>query len=46
MRWKTIPPVGAAGLKARAFMDGTWGGSFHPDFQPQPETLGRAKAAV
>lgn len=36
MRWKTNPPVGAAGLKARAFMDGTWGGSFHPDFQPQP----------
>ncbi len=36
MRWKTIPPVGAAGLKARAFMDGTWDGSFHPDFQPQP----------
>jgi hypothetical protein len=35
LRWKTVPPIGAAGFKGRAFMDGTWGGSFHPDFEPQ-----------
>ncbi|WP_322054231.1 isochorismatase family cysteine hydrolase [Paraburkholderia bannensis] len=34
--WKTIPPIGAAGDKARIFADGTWGGSFHPDFEPRP----------
>ena len=36
MHWKTVPPIGAAGFKGRAFADGTWGGSFHPDFEPQP----------
>jgi nicotinamidase-related amidase len=35
MRWKTVPPIGEAGFKGRAFMDGTWGGSFHPDFEPR-----------
>jgi len=34
--WKTIPPIGAAGVKGRVFADGTWGGSFHPDFEPRP----------
>jgi ureidoacrylate peracid hydrolase len=34
--WKTMPPVQTAATKGRAFADGTWGGSFHPDFQPQP----------
>ena len=34
--WKTTPPIGAATAKGRAFADGTWGGSFHPDFEPRP----------
>jgi nicotinamidase-related amidase len=33
--WKTIPPIGASADKGRAFADGTWGGSFHPDFEPR-----------
>jgi ureidoacrylate peracid hydrolase len=35
-RWKTIPPIGASGSKNQIFADGTWGGSFHPDFVPLP----------
>ena len=34
--WKTMPPVQASAAKGHAFADGTWGGSFHPDFQPHP----------
>jgi nicotinamidase-related amidase len=34
--WKTMPPIQAATARARAFADGTWGGSFHPDFEPRP----------
>ena len=34
--WKTTPPIGAAAAKGRSFADGTWGGSFHPDFEPRP----------
>lgn len=34
--WKTMPPIGAASSKGRVFADGTWGGTFHPDFQPLP----------
>lgn len=34
--WKTIPPIGASADKGRVFADGTWGGSFHPDFEPRP----------
>jgi len=34
--WKTIPPIGAATAKGRVFAEGTWGGAFHPDFEPQP----------
>ncbi|MEU9385226.1 isochorismatase family cysteine hydrolase [Streptomyces sp. NPDC048279] len=34
--WKTIPPVQASAAEGRIFADGTWGGSFHPDFQPRP----------
>ena len=33
--WKTIPPIGASADKGRVFADGTWGGSFHPDFEPR-----------
>src|SRR6267378_2207659 len=33
MHWKTVPPIGAASFKGRVFADGTWGGSFHPDFR-------------
>lgn len=35
-RWKTMPPVQAAAAQAHVFADGTWGGSFHPDFEPRP----------
>ena len=35
-RWKTMPPVQASAAKGHAFADGTWGGSFHPDFEPHP----------
>lgn len=35
-RWKTMPPIQAAAADAHAFADGTWGGSFHPDFEPRP----------
>src|SRR5271156_2717065 len=34
--WKTMPPIQASSAKARVFADGTWGGSFHPDFEPRP----------
>jgi ureidoacrylate peracid hydrolase len=35
-QWKTTPPIGAATARARVFADGTWGGAFHPDFEPKP----------
>jgi ureidoacrylate peracid hydrolase len=35
-RWKTMPPVQASAAKGRTFADGTWGGSFHSDFEPRP----------
>jgi nicotinamidase-related amidase len=34
--WKTTPPIGVAAARGRVFADGTWGGAFHPDFEPQP----------
>lgn len=34
--WKTMPPVQAAAAQAHVFAEGTWGGSFHPDFEPRP----------
>jgi len=34
--WKTTPPIGAATAKGQVFADGTWGGSFHADFEPLP----------
>lgn len=34
--WKTTPPIGAATARSRVFADGTWGGTFHPDFEPRP----------
>jgi ureidoacrylate peracid hydrolase len=34
-QWNTMPPVQASGAQARIFADGTWGGSFHSDFQPR-----------
>ena len=33
--WKTMPPIQAAAAKGHVFADGTWGGSFHPDFEPR-----------
>ena len=34
--WKTMPPIGIATARSQVFADGSWGGSFHPDFAPQP----------
>jgi ureidoacrylate peracid hydrolase len=34
--WKTVPPIGAATARGQVFADGTWGGTFHPDFEPRP----------
>lgn len=34
--WKTMPPIAAATAKGRVFADRTWGGRFHPDFEPLP----------
>ncbi|MFC4527091.1 cysteine hydrolase [Dyella halodurans] len=36
LHWKTMPPVQASAYGNRVFADGTWGGSFHPDFVPLP----------
>ena len=35
-RWKTQPPIQAAAAQGHIFEDGTFGGSFHPDFLPNP----------
>jgi nicotinamidase-related amidase len=37
--WKTMPPIQASAAKGRIFADGTWGGSFHPDFEPHPDEV-------
>lgn len=34
-QWKTMPPIQASAAQAQIFADGTWGGSFHPDFHPR-----------
>ncbi|SMG59505.1 isochorismatase family cysteine hydrolase [Paraburkholderia susongensis] len=34
--WKTMPPVQADAANHRVFAEGTWGGCFHPDFEPKP----------
>ncbi|MFZ0719198.1 isochorismatase family cysteine hydrolase [Mycobacterium sp.] len=34
--WKTMPPIGASAAAGHIFADGTWGGSFQPDFEPLP----------
>jgi len=33
--WRHIAPVQAAGARAQVFAEGSWGGEFHPDFQPR-----------
>lgn len=35
-RWKTQPPIQAAAAQGHIFEEGTFGGSFHPDFLPNP----------
>jgi nicotinamidase-related amidase len=37
--WKTMPPVQASAAKGHVFADGTWGGSFHPDFEARPDEV-------
>ncbi len=34
--WKYLSPSQQAGDQRQAFAKGSWGGSFHDDFQPQP----------
>lgn len=36
LHWKTMPPVQTSAHNNHVFADGTWGGSFHPDFEPKP----------
>jgi nicotinamidase-related amidase len=35
LRWKAVVPVQAGTARGRVFADRTWGGSFHPDFEPR-----------
>ena len=35
-RWKTTPPIGAAGAKGRVFADGTWGWKLPPRLRAPP----------
>ena len=37
--WKTMPPVQASAATGQVFADGTWGGSFHPDFEPHSDEV-------
>ena len=37
--WRTITPTQRGISRAQLFADGTWGGTFHPDFQPAPGDL-------
>lgn len=34
--WKYIAPIQKAAWSRRTFEYGTWGGEFHPEFEPQP----------
>jgi ureidoacrylate peracid hydrolase len=37
--WKTMPPIQASAAKGQVFADGTWGGSFHHDFEPRSDEV-------
>jgi len=34
--WQNMPPVQESAAKGHLFADGSWGGCFHPDFEPRP----------
>src|ERR1700739_1569591 len=34
-----MPPTQASAAKGRIFAEGTWGGSFHPDFDPAADDV-------
>ena len=34
-----MPPIQASAATGHVFADGTWGGSFHPDFEPHPDEV-------
>lgn len=38
-RWNYAAPSQVAAARLRLFADGTWGGEFHPDFQPRPNEI-------
>jgi nicotinamidase-related amidase len=35
INWRHVTPYQRAGAQRQIFAEGSWGGSFHPDFQPQ-----------
>lgn len=37
--WRNASPYLLAGHQAQVFAEGSWGGEWHPDFQPQPGDL-------
>jgi nicotinamidase-related amidase len=34
--WQSLAPVQRGAAASKVFAEGTWGGDFHPDFQPAP----------
>jgi nicotinamidase-related amidase len=39
VKWNHPTPYQLAGAERQAFAKGTWGGTFHVDFQPQPDDI-------
>jgi nicotinamidase-related amidase len=39
VKWNHPTPYQLAGAERQSFAKGTWGGTFHDDFQPQPEDV-------
>jgi ureidoacrylate peracid hydrolase len=37
--WTYAAPIQVAATKSQVFAHGTWGGEFHPDFQPRPNEI-------
>jgi ureidoacrylate peracid hydrolase len=37
--WKYLAPIQERANHRKAFQYGTWGGGFHPDFQPLPNEI-------
>ena len=39
VKWRHPTPYQLGGAKRQSFAKGTWGGTFHDDFQPQPDDI-------